>query len=61
MMFVLTASGMHRPGFHREYGFPDLTPEQSALRTVTWMVCFQTSVWYYGLLQFVSELTMFSA
>lgn len=37
--------GLHRPGFHREYGFPDLTPEQSALRTVTWMVCFQTSVW----------------
>jgi hypothetical protein len=36
--------GLHRPGFHREYGFPDLTPEQSALRTVTWMVCFQTSV-----------------
>jgi hypothetical protein len=37
--------GMHRPGFHREYGFPDLTQEQVQLRTVTWMMAFQTSVW----------------
>ncbi|KAK3389577.1 hypothetical protein B0H63DRAFT_463977 [Podospora didyma] len=36
--------GMHRPGFHREYGFPDLTQEQVQLRTVTWMMAFQTSV-----------------
>jgi hypothetical protein len=37
--------GMHRPGFHREYGFPDLSQEQVQLRTVTWMMAFQTSVW----------------
>ena len=36
--------GMHRPGFHREYGFPDLTQEQVQLRTVTWMMAFQTSI-----------------
>ncbi|KAK3367407.1 hypothetical protein B0T24DRAFT_635799 [Lasiosphaeria ovina] len=36
--------GMHRPGFHREYGFPDLSQEQAQLRTVTWMMAFQTSV-----------------
>jgi len=38
--------GMHRPSFHREYGFPDLTQQQVQLRTVTWMMAFQTSVWY---------------
>ena len=37
--------GMHRPGYHREYGFPDLTQQQVQLRTVTWMMAFQTSVW----------------
>jgi len=40
--------GMHRPSFHREYGFPDLTQQQVQLRTVTWMMAFQASVWWVG-------------
>jgi hypothetical protein len=38
--------GLHRPGFHREYGYGDLPAEQSQVRTATWMMCYQMNIWY---------------